>query len=136
VLTSEQIIAAAPFTGTLGVSFAALEPHEVRAELEWTPELSTIGGRFHGGVLMSLADIAATVCAILNASGGAVTTTVESTSHFLAPVHGRAVAVARPLRVGRRTIFVEVDVLDPQGKLCGRTTQVQAVLSAAAGEGG
>ena len=129
MLTVQQIYAAAPLTETLGITFAKLEPDEVRAELAWRQELSTIGGGMHGGALMSLADIAATVCATLNAPDGATTTTAESTSYFLRPVPGDATAVARPLRAGRRTVFVEVDVLDADGRLCGRTTQVQSILT-------
>ena len=132
MLNAEQIVAAAPFTGTLGIVFAKIEPSEVRAELNWSRELSTIGGGLHGGALMSLADIAATVCAVLNTPSQKATT-VDSTSYFLRPVKGVARAVARPLRVGQRLIVVEVDVLDDEGRLCGRTTQQQMVLEVTAG---
>lgn len=136
MIREEDIVAAAPFTGTLGIRFPVLEASQVRAELPWRQGLSTIGGGLHGGALMSLADIAATVCAVLNVGEGSVTATVESSSYFLRPVSGAATAIARPLRVGRRTIFVTAEVLDENGELCGHTSQVQAVLGRDSGNTG
>lgn len=127
MVTAEQIRAAAPFTGTLGITFEALSADEVRATLPFDETLSTIGGGLHGGATMSLADISATVCAVLNAAEGAVAPTSESTTHFLRPVAGSAFATARPLRAGRTTVVVEVDVHDESGALCARTTQMHAV---------
>lgn len=127
MVTAEQIRTAAPFTATLGITFEALDAIEVRATLPFDASLSTIGGGLHGGASMSLADIASTVCAVLNSPEGAVAPTTESTTYFLRPVQGPATAVARPLRAGRRSVVVEVDVLDDSGQLCGRTTQIHTV---------
>lgn len=130
MVTAEQIRAAAPFTGTLGITFTSLEPAGVRATLPFESTLSTIGGGLHGGALMSLADIAATVCAVLNAPEGSVAPTAESTTYLLRPVMGAATAVARPLRAGRRSVVIEVDVFDEAGELCGRTTQMHSIAEA------
>ena len=122
----------APYVRTLGIELEAMGPDEVRAHLDWAPELTTLGGGLHGGTLMALADAAGAVCAVLNLPAGATgTTTVESTTHFMRAVRaGAAEAVSRPLHVGRTTIVVETDVLDGDGRRCTRTTQVQAVLAA------
>jgi uncharacterized protein (TIGR00369 family) len=106
-----------------------MEPSEVRAVMPWTQERSTIGGGLHGGALMALADVAATVCAWLNAPAGSGTVTTQSSSSFLRPVAGDATAIARPLRAGRSIVAVDVDVLDPDGRLCVRVTQVQSVVA-------
>jgi acyl-coenzyme A thioesterase PaaI-like protein len=37
-------------------------------------------------------------------------------------------AVARPLHTGRRTIVVDTELFDDDGKLVARVTQTQAVL--------
>jgi 1,4-dihydroxy-2-naphthoyl-CoA hydrolase len=132
VFTAEQIRDAAPLTATLGISFAVLERSEVRAILPFDVSLSTIGGGLHGGVLMSVADIAATVCAMLNLPDGTLAPTAESTTYFLRPVMGSATAVARPLRVGRRTAVIEVDVFDDAERQCGRTMQMHSVMSESA----
>jgi 1,4-dihydroxy-2-naphthoyl-CoA hydrolase len=127
-MTQEEIEQAAPYVRTLGARFTQLEPEETVAELPGDVTLSTLGGGMHGGVTMALADMTATVCAFLNAPQGALTTTADSTSHFLRPLSGPARATARPLRAGRRTIVIEVDVADDQGRLCVRTIQSQAIL--------
>lgn len=129
-LTAEQVYDLAPFVRTLGVELDAMAPDEVRARLPWAVERTTAGGGLHGGALMSLADAAGAVCAVLNLPADATgTTTIESTTHFLRAVRdGHAEAVSRPLHAGGTTVVVETDVLDADGRLCARTTQVQAVL--------
>jgi uncharacterized protein (TIGR00369 family) len=129
-LDAEQVYEVAPFVRTLGIELDAMEPGEVRARLPWTVERTTAGGGMHGGALMSLADAAGAVCAVLNLPADSTgTTTIESTTHFLRAVRGgHALAVSRPLHAGGTTIVVETDVLDAEDRLCARTTQVQAVL--------
>ncbi|MFD4640086.1 PaaI family thioesterase [Lentzea sp. NPDC058436] len=125
-VTQEMVEGMAPYVKTLGVKFVRLEPHETVAELEGGHAVSTIGGGMHGGALMALADMTATVCSVLNA--GSVTTTADATSHFLRPLTGTARATARPLRVGRRLVVVVVDVTDADGALCLHVVQTQAVV--------
>jgi uncharacterized protein (TIGR00369 family) len=118
-----------PFTKLLGVRFAAAGRDEVRARLDWAPELCTSGGVLHGGALMSLADSAGAACAFLNLPKGAGTTTIESKTNFLRGVReGSVEATSRPLHVGRTVIVVETDLRDDRGKLVGRVTQTQMVL--------
>jgi uncharacterized protein (TIGR00369 family) len=119
-----------PFTRTLGANFTRYAKEEVRARLEWTPELCTSGDLLHGGVVMSLADSTGAACAYLNLPEGAAgTTTVESKTNFLGGVReGFIEAVSRPLHVGRTVIVVETDVRDPDERLVARVLQTQLVL--------
>lgn len=127
-VTAEEIYAAAPFAETLGVRFTAIDATEVRARLDYTSALSTLGGGLHGGALMGLSDVAAAVCAAANGAEGTVPATMQSNTLFLRPVRGAgAFATARPLHVGRNTVTVEVDINDEQDVLCVRNTQVVAV---------
>lgn len=121
---------AVPFTRTLGMRAMELTPAQVRLEMAWAEELCTAGGVLHGGVLMSLADSAAAVCAFLNLPEGASgTSTIESKTNFLGPVtEGSVVASASPLHSGRSTIVVETSLADSQGRLVAKVTQTQAVL--------
>jgi uncharacterized protein (TIGR00369 family) len=121
---------AAPFAAVLGAEVLAAAPDEVRLQLEWTPERTTVGGGMHGGALMALADMAGAICAFLNLPEGATgTTTIESKTNFLRAVRdGRVDAVSRPLHAGRTTIVVDTELLGPDGRLAARTTQTQAVL--------
>lgn len=130
-LTTSEIYAAAPFAATLGIEFTKLEPDEVVATLASDPGLGTIHGGTHGGALMALGDVAATVCAVLNARG-AMTTTVQASTSFIRPLTGLATAHARPRRAGRTTVFLDIEIQDEQGRCCVQMSQVQAVMPAAA----
>jgi 1,4-dihydroxy-2-naphthoyl-CoA hydrolase len=128
---NEQVRAAMPFGGFLGVEFLAASPEEVRARLAWSEGLCTAGGALHGGALMGLADSAGGFCAFLNLPGGASgTATIESKTNFFAPVRqGYVEAVSRPLHKGRTTIVVETDLYDSDERRVARVTQTQAILS-------
>jgi len=125
-----QVAAAAPFTTRLCMEFVAASPDEVRAQIEWSEELCTAGGALHGGALMGLADNVGGFCAFLNLPDGASgTATIESKTNFFAAVRaGHVHAVARPLHTGKRTIVVDTELFDDDGKLVARVTQTQAVL--------
>jgi uncharacterized protein (TIGR00369 family) len=130
-LTEQDIHALAPFAGTLGIRFGSLQADVVTARLPCTTAHSTVGGALHGGALMGLADVAGAVCATLNGSGDTFPATMESSTHFLRPVHGAgAFATSRPLHVGRSTVAVEIDIRDDEDRLCVRVTQLVALRKA------
>ncbi|GHF44063.1 uncharacterized protein (TIGR00369 family) [Amycolatopsis bartoniae] len=120
-----------PFTERLGVEVLEHAPEVVRSRLAWEESLCTLGGVLHGGVLMSLADATAAVCAFLNLPDGAKgTTTIESKTNFLRAVRsGHATATSRPLHTGRTVVVVETEIRDDADKLVAKVTQTQAVLS-------
>ncbi|MQA07280.1 MAG: hotdog fold thioesterase [Pseudonocardiaceae bacterium] len=119
-----------PFTAELGIEALHSGKEEVSARLGWAENLCTLGGVMHGGVLMSLADSAAAVCAYLNLPDGAQgTTTIESKTNFLRTIKsGSATAVSSPLHVGRRVIVVETEIRDDERRLVAKVTQTQGVL--------
>jgi 1,4-dihydroxy-2-naphthoyl-CoA hydrolase len=119
-----------PFAATIGSELLEADPAAVRAQLAWDASRCTAGGVLHGGVLMSLADSAAAVCAFLNLPEGAAgTTTVESKTNFLRGVRqGVVTATSNPLHKGRRFIVVETEVTDDEDRLVAKVTQTQAVL--------
>jgi uncharacterized protein (TIGR00369 family) len=120
-----------PFAERLGVEVLAHGREVVKSRLTWEDSLYTVGGALHGGVLMSLADATAGVCAFLNLPDGAKgTTTIESKTNFLRAVReGHATATSRPLHTGRTVIVVETEIRDDADKLVAKVTQTQAVLS-------
>lgn len=84
---ADQLGDAVPFANELGIELLEATPEIVRARLEWAPELCTLGGLIHGGVLMALADNGGGVCAFLNLPEGAIgTATIESKTNFLRAV--------------------------------------------------
>lgn len=119
-----------PFTKALGIEVDEYGPDEVRASLAWDPTRCTSGGVLHGGVLMALADSCGGGLAFANLPDGATTTTIESSTKFLRPVReGRVHATTRPLHRGRRFIVIDTLLTDDDGKLVGRVTQTQAILT-------
>lgn len=120
-----------PFTKRLDVEVLEHGREGVKSRLAWEDSLCTLGGVMHGGVLMSLADSTAAVCAFLNLPEGAKgTTTIESKTNFLRAVRGGyATATSRALHAGRTVIVVETEIRDDAGKLVAKVTQSQAVLS-------
>lgn len=119
-----------PFTELLGLRPLVAGPEEVRARIDWRPELCTAGGLLHGGLLMALADSVGAWCAVQHLPEGASTTTVSSATSFLRAVRGGHVeAIARPLHTGRTVIVVETELRDADDRLVAKTTQTQAVLA-------
>jgi uncharacterized protein (TIGR00369 family) len=99
--------------------------------LEGSPEKSRLGltlghqhqnhlGTAHGGVILTLLDIALGSVARL-ASGHSVMTINLQTS-FLSPGRGQLVAEGRVLQQGRSLIFCEGDVRDARGVLVAKAS--------------
>jgi len=129
-METAELHALIPMAATFGMRLVEAAPASVRVELDWREDLCTAGGVLHGGALMSLADTAGAVCAFLNLPEGAAgTNTLESKTNFLRGVRGGTVtATSRPLHAGRRTIVVETELRDDDGRLVAKTTQTQTVL--------
>jgi uncharacterized protein (TIGR00369 family) len=106
-----------PFAELLGVRISHRERGLARVEMDARPELMNSHGAAHGGVVMTLADIALAVAAMTldPTSRGAVT--IELKVSFLAPGTGRLVAEGRCLRAGKSVSFSEGEVRDGEGKL-------------------
>jgi 1,4-dihydroxy-2-naphthoyl-CoA hydrolase len=126
----EDVLAAVPFAGELGIEIAAATPEEVQGAMRWQAELCTAGGVLHGGALMAFADTLGAICAFLNLPEGATTATIESKTNLFRPVReGRVTGTTRPLHVGRSFIVVQTDLTDDEERRVAQTTQTQAVLS-------
>ena len=130
-VASLQELMAPLFPGTLGMKLREASGDRVLADLEVRPELCTVGGMLHGGALMSLADTLGAIGTLLHLPPGGRTTTIESSTKFLAAgkvgttVTGECTALHR----GRTTMVWQTFVRDPGGKLLGVVTQTQLVLA-------
>lgn len=116
----------------LGIKFIDASPDEIRAEIQGRPELCTIPGMIHGGVVMSFADTLGAVATVLNLPSGAKgTTTIESKTNFFRKIDAAKTftAVCTPLHKGKTTMVWQTRVFDADGKLAAIVTQTQMVLS-------
>jgi 1,4-dihydroxy-2-naphthoyl-CoA hydrolase len=128
-MDTQQLAAAIPLAGLLGVEVDDASKDEVHGRMKWRQDLCTSVEVMHGGALMAFADTLGALCASLNLPPGAFTTTIESKTNFFRAVRsGEVHGTTKPLHAGRTTIVVQTDVRDDVGKLVAQTTQTQAVL--------
>jgi 1,4-dihydroxy-2-naphthoyl-CoA hydrolase len=129
-MKAEHLYELVPLAATLGIEPLHADKERVVLRLPYDARLCTAGGVMHGGALMSLADTSGALLAfMLLPEGAGGTTTVQSTTNFIRAVRGGAATVTTtPLHAGRRTIVVESEVRDDEGRLVVKTTQTQAVL--------
>jgi 1,4-dihydroxy-2-naphthoyl-CoA hydrolase len=120
------------FPGLMGVQLTHVEPERIVATMLVRPDLCTLGGTLHGGAFMAFADTLGAVGTIVNLPAGKRTTTVESSTKFIAgakagsTVTGESVAIHR----GRTTMVWQTRISSPEGRLCALVTQTQLVLDA------
>jgi uncharacterized protein (TIGR00369 family) len=118
--------------GLLGVTFLETERDRIRGSLLVRPDLCTVPGVLHGGAVMAFADTLGAVGTFLNLPDGAMTTTIESKTNFLAAGREGTTVIGEctPLHRGRRTMVWQTRVLGPDEKVIALVTQTQAVLEA------
>jgi uncharacterized protein (TIGR00369 family) len=128
-------IAPLPLATLLGVEIVEADPSRVVASLVVRDEICTSGGILHGGAVMTLADTAGAIGAVLNLPEGARTTTIESKTNFLgaAPVGSVVTAESTPLHIGRGSSVWQTRISNEGGKLLAVVTQTQLVIEARPG---
>ena len=118
------------FPGLMGVTLVRVEPDIVVATMKVRPDLCTSGRILHGGAHMAFADTLGAVGTFVNLAQGKRTTTVESSTKFIAgakegsTVTGESTALHR----GRTTMVWQTRITSDEGRLCALVTQTQLVL--------
>lgn len=120
------------FPGLMGLRLTALEAERVTATMRVRPDLCTAGSILHGGAVMAFADTLGAVGTFVNLPAGARTTTVESSTKFLAaaPVNSTVTGECSAFHRGRTTMVWQTLVRTEAGKLCAVVTQTQLVIAA------
>lgn len=119
--------------GLLGIRLTETTSERVSATMRVRPDLCTTGGILHGGAVMAFADTLGAVGTFVNLPPGARTTTVESSTKFLAgaPVDTTVSAECTAFHRGRTTMVWQTLIRTEAGKLCAVVTQTQLVIPAA-----
>ncbi len=117
----QAMLDASPFINWLGVSVDSLDhdSQEITARIPMQPHLERMpgSGQFHGGAIASLIDIVGDFAVALSVA--APVPTINFRVDFLRPAFGdHLIATARARRVGRTIAAIDIDVLDPQDRLC------------------
>ncbi len=116
--------------GLMGLTLTEATPERVTATMQVRPDLCTTGGILHGGAVMAFADTLGAVGTFANLPAGARTTTVESSTKFLAgALQGTTVSgECTPFHRGRTTMVWQTLVRTETGKLCAVVNQTQLVI--------
>ena len=110
-----------PFLDLVGVKAELNAEGHAIVSVELRPELMNSFHVAHGGVVMTLLDVAMAMAARTSSGheGGAMT--VDMSLNFLRPASGRVVALGRVLRGGRSLIFCEGEAHDASGQLVAKS---------------
>jgi uncharacterized protein (TIGR00369 family) len=116
--------------GLMGLKLTEVGPERVVATMTVRPDLCTTGGTLHGGAMMAFADTLGAVGTFVNLPAGARTTTVESSTKFLAgaPVGTTVTGECTAFHRGRTTMVWQTLVRNEAGKLAAVVTQTQLVI--------
>jgi uncharacterized protein (TIGR00369 family) len=122
------------FMKHIGCTLTVIEAGYVEAELVLEPQHRQQVGITHGGVIATLADVAAGFAGFTLVSETQQMVTVElKTSYFFPLIGVRARAKGRAVKHGNSLSFCEADVfsVDDHGveKLCARATATMAIVS-------
>jgi acyl-CoA thioesterase len=108
----------AEFTQNLGIEMLSMSDGECTMELELTDFHMSMASRAHGGVLFTMLDTALGRAVISKLPEGRGCATLEASIHYFRPVqHGRIRAVARVVRMTRRTAYAEGQLTDAEDNL-------------------
>ncbi|MDQ3473612.1 MAG: PaaI family thioesterase [Acidobacteriota bacterium] len=107
-----------PFAKFLGIELDEIDAGVATLSFEIRPELKQNHGVVHGGAIASLIDSATAFAIISLLPTDEHATTVDLTISYLRPLTaGRARAVARVIRSGKRLIIVSAELFDDRGTL-------------------
>jgi 1,4-dihydroxy-2-naphthoyl-CoA hydrolase len=120
-----------PFAQLLGIAFISVEADALAARMLIRPELCTLGGVAHGGVIMSFADTLGAAAAFINLPVGSKgTTTLESKTNFIAAAPAGSTVLGRTTLIhrGKRTQVWQTRVATEGEKLVALIVQTQMNL--------
>ena len=113
-----QALESVPFARFLGIELDEIDAGVATLSFEIKTELKQNHGVVHGGAIASLIDSATAFAIISLLPTDEHATTVDLTISYLRPLtEGRAKAVARVIRSGKRLIVVSAELFDDHGTL-------------------
>ncbi|HEX9431651.1 MAG TPA: PaaI family thioesterase [Burkholderiales bacterium] len=118
-----------PFLSHLKILTETLDKGSARLSLPVEPHLTNSLGKVHGGVIMSLLDVAlCTAARTLHPESVGVITINMSTSFIGAGDGARLLADARVMKDGRSLSFVEAEAKNEDGTLVAKAVATVRVL--------
>ena len=121
----------APWVAELALQLDEARLGEVKLSLPVAPKHLHGGGVLCGQSMMAAADTAMILAICTHLGGFQPMTTVQLQTSFLRPIPGNAgtaTVVARVLRMGRKLVFGEIEILDAHGALAAHATTTYALV--------
>jgi uncharacterized protein (TIGR00369 family) len=121
----------APWVAELELQLQQASLGEVVLALPVAPKHVHGGGVLCGQSMMAAADTAMILAICTHLGGFKPMTTVQLQTSFLRPIPGDAGSarvVARVLRMGRKLVFGEIEILDARGELAAHATTTYALV--------
>ncbi len=118
-----------PCSDTLGMEMLDVDQDNmtIRVAFEAAPGFANPTGAIQGGFQCAMLDEAMSTCIIIASNITMTAPTLELKTSFLRPLFvGRAEVVAKILKFGKSTAFVEGELFDPDGKLVAKATATTA----------
>lgn len=122
-------VEASSFHARMGINVDAVREGQVELRLEAREDHVNLMGSVHGGVLATLADVAAGLAVRSAIPDGTDHVSVHLDVQYLSPARpGTLCATGRVTRLGRRLAFSRAEVTDADGALLA-TAQVTVAIS-------
>ncbi len=121
----------APWVQQLDLQVLHAQAGQVTLALPVAPRHVHVGGVLCGQTIMAACDAAMVLAVMTRLGAFKPMTTVQLQTSFLRPVpgdSGSVQVVARVLRLGKKLVFGEVEVLDAHGELAAHATTTYALL--------
>ena len=106
-----------PFVGHLGIEVESIGDGEAALSIQLQPELTNSFGSAHGGVILSIVDVALCTAARSQHPDSIGVITVDLSLQFIGVGKGKLVARGRVTKPGRNTVFTEGEVRNVDGSL-------------------
>lgn len=121
----------APWVAELDLRLDEARLGEVKLSLPVVPKHVHGGGVLCGQTMMAAADTSMILAICTHLGAFQPMTTVQLQTSFLRPIagdSGTATVVARVLRMGRKLVFGEIEILDARGELAAHATTTYALV--------
>jgi uncharacterized protein (TIGR00369 family) len=124
VISADELRDRIPFVRDLGIELTTVEPGRSRLELDVLPRHMNGWGVVHGGVMMTLLDVAMAVAAraLEPAANGSVTVEMKTTFMQAGPPDGRLAATGVCVHRSTTLAFCEAEIRDVNDRLLARAT--------------
>ena len=111
-----------PFASLLGIRMVEHGSGHALIEVELKADLLNSAGVAHGGVIMTVLDIAMSIAARTKDPKGTMAVTIQMSTSFIAPARGTLRAEANCVHLGKKVAFCEAEARDGHGTVLARAS--------------